>query len=80
MGLTQSRAKEVAPHDVTVNAVCPGVVRTPLWDDPETEILRRLDGETGWQAYLDGIPWGGRSPPRTSGTLARTSLPTWPST
>jgi meso-butanediol dehydrogenase/(S,S)-butanediol dehydrogenase/diacetyl reductase len=23
---------------VTVNAVCPGVVRTPLWDEPDTGI------------------------------------------
>jgi meso-butanediol dehydrogenase/(S,S)-butanediol dehydrogenase/diacetyl reductase len=58
MGLTQALAKEVAEHNVTVNAVCPGVVRTPLWDDPDTGILRELDGETGWQAFLAGIPLG----------------------
>jgi meso-butanediol dehydrogenase / (S,S)-butanediol dehydrogenase / diacetyl reductase len=39
IGLTQALAKEVADRDVTVNAVCPGVVRTPLWDDPDTGIL-----------------------------------------
>jgi NAD(P)-dependent dehydrogenase (short-subunit alcohol dehydrogenase family) len=58
IGLTQSLAKEVAAHNVTVNAVCPGVVRTPLWDDPDTGILRQLDGENGWQAFLSGIPLG----------------------
>ena len=58
IGLTQSLAKEVAAHNVTVNAVCPGVVRTPLWDDPATGILRQLDGERGWQAFLRGIPLG----------------------
>jgi meso-butanediol dehydrogenase / (S,S)-butanediol dehydrogenase / diacetyl reductase len=58
IGLTQSLAKEVADRDVTVNAVCPGVVRTPLWDDPDTGILRELDGENGWQAFLTGIPLG----------------------
>jgi meso-butanediol dehydrogenase / (S,S)-butanediol dehydrogenase / diacetyl reductase len=58
IGLTQSLAKEVAAQNVTVNAVCPGVVRTPLWDDPDTGILRQLDGETGWQAFLAGIPLG----------------------
>jgi meso-butanediol dehydrogenase / (S,S)-butanediol dehydrogenase / diacetyl reductase len=58
IGLTQSLAKEVADRDVTVNAVCPGVVRTPLWDDPDTGILRRLDGENGWQAFVSGIPLG----------------------
>jgi meso-butanediol dehydrogenase / (S,S)-butanediol dehydrogenase / diacetyl reductase len=58
IGLTQALAKEVAPDNVTVNAVCPGVVRTPLWDDPESGILRELDGENGWQAFVDGIPLG----------------------
>jgi len=58
IGLTQSLAKEAAPYDVTVNAVCPGVVRTPLWDDPATGILRQLGGEKGWQAFVDGIPLG----------------------
>lgn len=58
IGLTQSLAKEVAAFHVTVNAVCPGVVRTPLWDDPDHGILRRLDGENGWHAFVSGIPLG----------------------
>jgi len=58
IGLTQSLAKEVADRDVTVNAICPGVVRTPLWDDKDTGILRALDGENGWQAFVAGIPLG----------------------
>jgi meso-butanediol dehydrogenase / (S,S)-butanediol dehydrogenase / diacetyl reductase len=58
IGLTQALAKEAAPYNVTVNAVCPGVIRTPLWDDPAAGILRDLDGEKGWQAFVDGIPLG----------------------
>jgi NAD(P)-dependent dehydrogenase (short-subunit alcohol dehydrogenase family) len=58
IGLTQSLAREVAAQGVTVNAVCPGVVRTPLWDDPDTGILRQLDGENGWRAFVAGIPVG----------------------
>lgn len=32
MGLTQSLAKEVALDGITVNAVCPGIIRTDMWD------------------------------------------------
>jgi NAD(P)-dependent dehydrogenase (short-subunit alcohol dehydrogenase family) len=32
LGFTQALAKELAQYDINVNAVCPGVVRTPLWD------------------------------------------------
>ena len=31
-GLTQAVAKEVAEHNINVNAVCPGVLRTNLWE------------------------------------------------
>lgn len=58
IGLTQSLAFELAPFNVTANAVCPGVVRTPLWDDDATGILNDLDGENGWAAFVGGIPLG----------------------
>jgi NAD(P)-dependent dehydrogenase (short-subunit alcohol dehydrogenase family) len=32
VGLTQSMAKEMAPHGVYVNAVCPGILRTAMWE------------------------------------------------
>jgi NAD(P)-dependent dehydrogenase (short-subunit alcohol dehydrogenase family) len=34
IGLTQSLAHELGPHGITVNAVCPGTVLTPLLDVP----------------------------------------------
>ncbi|MFD0705497.1 acetoin reductase [Alloscardovia venturai] len=37
-GLTQTAAKELAQYGITVNAFCPGIVLTPMWD----EIDRRL--------------------------------------
>nr|WP_321446122.1 SDR family oxidoreductase [uncultured Cohaesibacter sp.] len=32
MGLTQSLAKEVALEKITVNAICPGIIQTEMWD------------------------------------------------
>ncbi|QDC09349.1 SDR family oxidoreductase [Oceanicola sp. D3] len=32
MGMTQSLAKEVALDNITVNAICPGIIKTDMWD------------------------------------------------
>ena len=32
VGLTQSLAKEVALDRITVNAICPGIIKTDMWD------------------------------------------------
>lgn len=32
INLTQSTAKELAPYNVNVNAVCPGYIFTPMWE------------------------------------------------
>jgi meso-butanediol dehydrogenase/(S,S)-butanediol dehydrogenase/diacetyl reductase len=58
IGLTQGLAKELAAYDINVNAVCPGVVRTPLWD-PLLDQLSETKGiarEEAWQEFVDGIP------------------------
>jgi NAD(P)-dependent dehydrogenase (short-subunit alcohol dehydrogenase family) len=31
IGLTQGLAMQLAPYDITVNAVCPGLIDTPIW-------------------------------------------------
>jgi meso-butanediol dehydrogenase / (S,S)-butanediol dehydrogenase / diacetyl reductase len=45
--LTQSAAKELAPHGITVNAYCPGVVDTPMWETVDSEFSRHTGAERG---------------------------------
>jgi meso-butanediol dehydrogenase/(S,S)-butanediol dehydrogenase/diacetyl reductase len=44
VGITQSLAKELAPHNITVNAFCPGIIDTEMWayNDRESEHRRML--------------------------------------
>ena len=44
VGLTQAMAYELAPHEIRVNSVCPGYVRTGM-----------QDREVVWEAKLKGI-------------------------
>lgn len=69
IGLTQALAKELAPYNINVNAVCPGVVRTPLWDP----LLKQLSANKGiteeeaWAEFLRGIPFGRPQEPEDIG-------------
>lgn len=69
IGLTQALAKELAPHNINVNAVCPGVVRTPLWDP----LLKQLSANKGiteaeaWAEFVSGIPFARPQEPEDIG-------------
>jgi meso-butanediol dehydrogenase / (S,S)-butanediol dehydrogenase / diacetyl reductase len=41
ISLTQAGAREMARHKITVNGIAPGVVRTPLWDGLEQDMIDR---------------------------------------
>lgn len=60
VGLTQSAAKEVAAFGIRVNAVCPGLIRTPM-QDREVMWEAELSGGTPEQirqGYVDMTPLG----------------------
>ncbi len=52
IGFTQSLAKEMAPFDVTVNAICPGEVDTHMWQNvlvPAVAAGRGISKEEAWE-------------------------------
>ncbi|MBO0858015.1 MAG: SDR family oxidoreductase [Chloracidobacterium sp.] len=56
LGLTRSLAVELAPYNITVNAVCPGYVDTPMTDDNITNIaLKTGSTETEARKALEKI-------------------------
>lgn len=62
LGLTKSLALELAP-EVTVNAVCPGIVETPMWENVLTPALDEPYEETIERA----IPMGRDQSPEDMG-------------
>ncbi len=46
IGLTKALAKELAPSNITVNCVCPGVIRTDMLSSFTEEDLKALADET----------------------------------
>jgi NAD(P)-dependent dehydrogenase (short-subunit alcohol dehydrogenase family) len=58
IGITQAMAKELAPYDINVNAVCPGIIRTDMWE----RLLDTRSQRTGvpreeiWSNIMQTIP------------------------
>lgn len=72
VGFTNALAKEVARDGITVNAICPGIVRTYMWDRLSDEW--KAEGESvedSWSRHqLTLIPQGRAQTPEDMGRMA----------
>ncbi len=71
-GMTHTLAHELAPHNITVNAICPGVIETELHSAVVTQFsaLQETSVEEGWDFFRDRIPMGRFQTPRDMGEMA----------
>lgn len=58
IGFTQGVAKELAQYDINVNAVCPGILRTDMWEKILDARSARmgLPREEVWSRAMETIP------------------------
>lgn len=72
VGFTNSLAKEVARHNVRVNAICPGILRTQMWEYLADKLRGQgEDKEIAWQRYVTTlIPLARPQTPDDIGALA----------
>jgi meso-butanediol dehydrogenase / (S,S)-butanediol dehydrogenase / diacetyl reductase len=56
INFTQSLAAELAPHNINVNAVCPGWIWTPIYNESEDLVrLAERQGITPREAFLEMV-------------------------
>jgi D-sorbitol dehydrogenase (acceptor) len=60
ISMTQSTALALAEHKINVNAVAPGIVDTPFWDEVDKQFARLLNMEIGEpkRTFTKSIPLG----------------------
>lgn len=60
ISMTQSMALALAPHKINVNAVAPGIVDTPFWDEVDRQFAKLLNMEVGEpkRTFTKTIPLG----------------------
>jgi meso-butanediol dehydrogenase/(S,S)-butanediol dehydrogenase/diacetyl reductase len=72
LGITQSLAKEVAREGITVNAICPGIIHTDMWDYND-RVWGQMLGTYGpgelMAEWVHGIPMQRAGTPAEVGAL-----------
>jgi acetoin reductase-like protein len=65
ISINQSMGLALAPHKINVNAIAPGIVDTPFWDEVDRQFARLLDMEVGEpkRTFTKNIPLGRMSVP-----------------
>jgi D-sorbitol dehydrogenase (acceptor) len=60
ISMTQSMALALAPHRINVNAIAPGIVDTPFWDEVDRQFAKLLNMEVGEpkRTFTQSIPLG----------------------
>jgi NAD(P)-dependent dehydrogenase (short-subunit alcohol dehydrogenase family) len=58
ISLTKTAAQQLGPHNINVNAVCPGIVRTSLYLDMVAAIAKKegVSSEEIERRYVEGVP------------------------
>jgi NAD(P)-dependent dehydrogenase (short-subunit alcohol dehydrogenase family) len=58
ISITQSAALALAPYGINVNAVCPGIVWTPMWEDIDRTQAQRFGMQPGaWRdSFVEKVP------------------------
>ena len=77
VSLTQAQALELAPYDINVNAICPGLIWTPMWEriasrpSMTRDTAGGLSGRAAFeQGVTDRIPLGREQTPEDMGNVA----------
>ena len=76
VNLTQSQSLELAPYNINVNAICPGLLWTPIWERivNRPAMTPNPEGKSGRELFLGYVqettPLGREQTPEDIGNLA----------